>query len=357
VNRSKSLLRRAVAVAGAAAIGLLGAVAIAAPASAHHSEVVGVPVCNTATGDWVVKWTVNSIAPAGVHNFKLVEVSHTPADTTLTGIAVTEGEGYGLTVGTPVVGEQKVSGAVTSASLTVKSKWDNGFEEQDAKTGTVSFKEKCQQDSPKPGVTDASNCDGSVIVKLSNSDEASAAAEFEVVGKGGFSKKHTLKPGEQAEVTVPAKAAGEIKVLLNGKQFGKTIKWVQSEKCEVPKFASKSDCDTLTIEVANPKGGSPVTFTFTPAEGLTKTLEVAPGETKTVVYGGEKAKKVVVSSPGFESETVVWEKPANCGGTGGGTLPKTGMKIGGAIAGALVLLAIGGVLFIVARRRRVTFTA
>ncbi|WP_213455391.1 EGFR-like transmembrane domain-containing protein [Rhizomonospora bruguierae] len=356
MNRSKSLLRRALGVAGAATLGLAGVVAFAAPASAHNSEVVGVPVCDTASGDWVVTWTVNSIAPAGVKNFRLVEVSHTPADTALEGIAVTEGDGYPLPVGKPITATQKVPAGTTSASLSVRSKWENTYEESKAVTGKVKFRGTCEKDSPKPDFTATSDCSGDVVVTVTNSKKARAAADFEIVGKAGFSEKVTVKPGEDATVTVPAKSAGEIKVLVDGKQLKETVKWTLPENCEVPSLASKSDCDTLTIEVTNPKGGTPLTFTFTPAEGVAKTLDVAPGETKSVVYGGEKAKEVVVSAPDFEPETVAWEKPDNCGG-GGGSLAKTGMKISVAVGGALVLLAAGAVLFVIARRRRVTFTA
>lgn len=356
MNRSKSLLRRALAVAGATAIGLVGAVAIATPASAHHSEVVGVPVCDTANGDWVVTWTVKSFAPDEAPKFRFIEVSHTPADTTLSGIAVTEDNSFPHTTGTEVVGTQKVPGSAESASLTVRAKWSNHFVEETAHTGEVEFDGTCEEDRPKPDFSSVSECNGTVVVTLTNSENARADAEFEVVGEGGFSEEKSVEPGDSAEVTVPAKSAGEITVLANGEPIGKPIKWTKPDKCEAPTLASKSDCDTLTIEVSNPAGGTPTTFTFTPAEGQTKTLDVAPGESKSVVYGGEKAKQVVVSAPGFESETVVWKSPGNCGGEGG-SLPQTGMKIGGAVAGALVLLAAGGVLFVVARRRRVTFTA
>lgn len=356
MNRSKSLLRRALAVAGAAAIGLVGSVALQAPASAHHSEVVGVPVCDTASGDWVVTWTVTTVAPKEAPNFRIVSVEHTPASSTLEGIAATQDptqeETFPFTTGTPIVAKQKVAAGTEKAELFVKVKWNNLFEEEKPSSGEVKFHGTCQKDSPKPSVQSASDCAGTITITLTNGKEATAPAEFKVVGKG-VSKTVVVAAGESETIKVPS-SAGTVKVTVNGKQVGGDITW-SPQNCEAPSLASKSDCDTLTIEVTNPKGGTPLTFTFTPGEGQTKTLDVAPGETKTVVYGGAKAKQVVVSAPGFENETVVWQKPGNC--DTGGALPVTGMKIGGAVAGALVLLAAGGVLFMVARRRRVTFTA
>ena len=70
---------------------------------------------------------------------------------------------------------------------------------------------------------------------------------------------------------------------------------------------------------------------------------------------------MTVAVEGFEddAETIAYEQPADCDteGSGGGTLPVTGAAAGGIAGGAGLLLALGGVLFFMARRRKVKFTA
>ncbi len=51
-----SVVRRPLAVAGAAVVGLAAAVAFGSPASAHHPEVSGTAAC--VEGKWQVDWTV-----------------------------------------------------------------------------------------------------------------------------------------------------------------------------------------------------------------------------------------------------------------------------------------------------------
>jgi hypothetical protein len=60
VNLLKSPFRRTTAVLAGAFIGLAGAVAIAAPASAHHPEVSPESSCINADGSWTVKWTITN---------------------------------------------------------------------------------------------------------------------------------------------------------------------------------------------------------------------------------------------------------------------------------------------------------
>src|SRR3954471_22963490 len=63
VNLFKSKLRRSTAVVAGAFLGLVGVVAFAAPASAHHSIVSGTPRCDSTTGEWVVTWAVDTVSP------------------------------------------------------------------------------------------------------------------------------------------------------------------------------------------------------------------------------------------------------------------------------------------------------
>ena len=62
--------------------------------------------------------------------------------------------------------------------------------------------------------------------------------------------------------------------------------------------------------------------------------------------------------PFKESTTIEYEQPEDCDNSGGGGgLPLTGAAAGSIAGGAGAMLAIGAVLFLMARRRKVKFTA
>ncbi|MET0425965.1 MAG: LPXTG cell wall anchor domain-containing protein, partial [Actinoplanes sp.] len=74
---------------------------------------------------------------------------------------------------------------------------------------------------------------------------------------------------------------------------------------------------------------------------------------------------VTATPEGYEGEdaTITYHQPEDCdtAGAGGGedepTLPLTGAAAGSIAVGAVVLLGAGIALFVVARRRKVKFTA
>jgi LPXTG-motif cell wall-anchored protein len=279
VNPSR-LTRRLTAGAAGLLIGAAGALAVASPASAHHTEVVGTPECLTETGEWLVTWTVTSQAPEEVKQFRLIEVSHEPADTELTGLPLDVDQ----SVDTPFTGEQRLPSDATSASLTVKAKWDNGRKRTNH--GEVWFEGTCDQREEPP------------------------ADDF---GEWTF------------------------------------------------------DCDELTITITTPLK-EPVTLTFVPSEGEPVQAEFAPGEPTTVTFPASEGLTVEVLAG---EEPITLDEPIEISseewaaleceededeGEGGG-LPETGAPTGLIAGGALALLAFGGGLYLVARRRRVIFTA
>jgi LPXTG-motif cell wall-anchored protein len=358
---SRRRLRRLAVLATGALLGLGGVLAIAAPASAHHSEVSGVPHCDTTTGEWVVNWTVDSVAPEDVHHYKLVEVNVTPADHPVTGIAVTTDDTYPHEVGKPLTGEQRLPGKATDASLSVKAKWENGFEEDEPASKTITFGGTCEQDKPKPNVSFESACDGTVTVTLMNGADATATAKFTVTA-GEFSKDVSVEKGKSEQVVVPAKDAAKITVTSGDQKF--TGGFEQPEDCAPVEVASLSDCDSLTISIENPEGNAPVEATLTPKGGEAQTVTVAPGETKEVKFEATEGT-VVTLTIGDQSGDIPWENPGDCespspapgAGGGGPTLPTTGSSIGTAVGIAAVLLAAGTGLFFFFRRRRIRFTA
>jgi LPXTG-motif cell wall-anchored protein len=366
VKRTTLSLRRLSILVGGALLGMTAAIAIAAPASAHHSEVIGEPRCDTATGEWVVKWTVNSVAPQGVTNYKLVQVKVSPDGSTITNIAQTTTNDFPYTVGTPIVGEQRLPGNSTSASLTVQAKWINGFQEANPVSKTVKFGGPCNKDMPKPKPTASfsTSCDGTVKVTVTFTAAVKEAVTFTVVGENGSSAPLIVPAGQtSASIVVPADVAGKVTVKQDKKTIGEPYTRQLPADCSPVspvKVASKSDCTSLAISIENPKDSkTPVEATLTPKGGAAKKVTVAPGETKEVSFAA-KAGTVVTLTIDNKSADIAWENPGNCtpgNGGGGPSLPVTGASLGGAIGAAGGLLAIGGALFVFFRRRRIRFTA
>ncbi|MEJ3744195.1 cell wall anchor protein [Actinomycetes bacterium KLBMP 9797] len=384
MNRTKLSLRRPLTILGATVLGAAAAISIATPASAHHSEVAGSYICDTTTKEWVVTWTVTSYAPRDVNRYQLTRVDLTPEGTSVTNIAATEGNEYPYHVNKPLVGVQRVPASAEQATLTVAAKWKNGFEETQPKDGKVTFEGKCgdgtppTSPSPSPSPTPSATpppaevtapeatflpeCDGTVKVTLINGDDANTPVELTVTAKN-FEKTVTLEPGDNNDDIVVPAGAGEITVTEKGKDEPVTepFAWAQPEDCGEPSLAVASTCEELAFEVTNPEGNAPITVTFTPSTGEPQTVTVQPGTTsEPVTFPGTDGLTVTPSVEDAEGEPIAWE-PEDCGaggdGGGDGDLPLTGVAIGGIAGGAGVLLASGAVLFFLARRRRMTFTA
>ncbi|MFE9690426.1 cell wall anchor protein [Micromonospora sp. NPDC005806] len=376
-------LRRVMAVTAGALIGLAGVAVVAAPASAHHSEVKVTAKCDTAAGEWVTTWTVQTYAPQGVNNYRLVKVDgasqtgDTSAPFTVEGINVTaDGSDplYPHAVAEPLVGTARLAGNVTEASLAVQAQWDNKWQEQEPSSASIKFSESCDKvvtpppTKANPKATVTSDCTGDVAVKLENGQEATKDAKFTVTGTDGFSETATVAPGKDKTITVPAKNAGKITVTEAGQEQplfdDKPAEPKDCVKPGEPSGSYQSTCDELIFQIENPKDGKTVEITLTPNKGEAQTLVVQPGETKTAKFKAFEGLKVTPTAEGLDdSSPIAWEKPADCApGAGGGdsegpTLPVTGAAAGAIAAGAAALLAAGAVLFVVARRRRIRFTA
>ncbi|MEV4755262.1 LPXTG cell wall anchor domain-containing protein [Micromonospora sp. NPDC049559] len=373
--RPKLSLRRSLAVAGATFIGLAAALAVAAPASAHHSEVKVKSECETATGEWVLTWTVNSYAPSGVRNYRLSKVDAkqfaggAASAASIPGIEVAPRGQYPYKVGTPLVKQQRLPGNATGASLTVRSQWDNGYNEDSDKSASIRLSGGCAKVvTPPPATANpkasmSSDCTGDIAVELVNTKDATKDAQFTVTTDKGFKKTVKVSPDADETVKIPAAQAGTVKVteagqkqpLINGVPDAAT----DCVKPGQPAGSNRSTCTELVVEVSNPADGQPVTVTYTSNKGETKTVEVAPGQTGTAKFPASEGLTVTPSGGGIDSKPIAWVSPsADCGGEGGGgTLPLTGAAAGSIAAGAAVLLAIGVVLFVVARRRKIRFTA
>jgi LPXTG-motif cell wall-anchored protein len=243
----------------------------------------------------------------------------------------------------------------------------------------------------EPAVEALSDCDGDVTLKLIN--RSTSSAPFVITADNGFTKTETLKVRQEpVSVVIPAADAKNIKVTSRNVEIYRGG-WTKPEDCKTPEAGKPegtvtSDCDGLTFTVKNPANGVPVTAIFTPGKGEPKTVTVKPGSTEKVTFAGTEGLKVAVSG-GLDvlNGEAVWTKPKDCdkpttpvttepeetpsettptspvattpaAGEGGDPeLPLTGSAAAGVAGGAFLLLVAGAVLFILARRRKVNFTA
>jgi LPXTG-motif cell wall-anchored protein len=333
VIRLPRAVRRPLAVAAAAFVGLAAALAISTPASAHTVTVKGEADC--VSGKWVVTWTATSSNTDLTGTFDKAE--YLPANPGAEHIR----EGAELPAGGQLTETQVVAGSEGSASLSVHMTWPNNHESADK--ASITFEGKCKDEGQPaaPSASFASNCDGSVDVNLQNPTDADVT--FTVNGEDA-----DVAAGGSQVVTVGADEAETITVTW-GKDGSAKGGFEQPDNC--PTISGLSDCDTLSFEVENFPGNPVFVATFTPSTGEAKTLQVAAGEKKSVSFAASEGFSVKVT--GFDkTEVVTWEQPDNCGG-----LPKTGANTGAIASGGAALLAGGGILFFFVRRRRIRFTA
>lgn len=194
-----------------------------------------------------------------------------------------------------------------------------------------------------PKATFVSSCDGTVTAHLAN--EGKYEATFTVQATG-FEETVKVPAGQAKDVEVPA-GKGKITVIEQGKEVG-SYTWTRPEDCPVPSLVATSTCDSFTLQVTNPKGGLPAVTTATYGT-QEKKITVAPGATETIVFtpGDETTAKVTFTGLGLEL-VALYEKPVSCG-----ELPKTGDNTAGYLATGSGLVALGVVIFFLARRRMV----
>jgi LPXTG-motif cell wall-anchored protein len=313
VNLLKSPLRRTTAALAGAFIGLAGAVAFAAPASAHYTELSGKTACLD-DGGWKVDWTLTpKKAPIDGH---IVKVEETAGGTDLKNIV----KGATVPAGGTITDSQSFGKDVTEATLKVKVIW---VYEKSADTEAVVANLPTKGDNWKPGA------DKNVI-----------RYEVEATVKA---PEDCMQPPSQP----PA---------------------------EQPSPILEQDCDSMTIGLHNPENCEKVVLRLTPSVGEERILVAQPGKDTTTTFEGVKPGfTVTVHIKGVKgSETVPYTQPKNCttGGSagggeqngggeenGGGGLPVTGAAASSIAGGAAILLIAGGTMFVLARRRKVKFTA
>jgi LPXTG-motif cell wall-anchored protein len=297
VNLLKSPLRRTVAAVAGAFIGLTGAFALAAPASAHWGELNVSTQC-AEDGGWQVKWEINTYQ-TGNKSGDISELRVTSGGTELKSIH------NGDSVIAP------------NSSLTEVQTFPNSVENVEFHA-IVSWKKDDGQGAW------SSKLDTSVAKKADCKDKPS--------------KPDTPnKPETPSKPDTPAAAPGE------------------------PTPIVEFDCDTMTVGLDNPKNGAKITLVLETSKGEKRTLTVNPGEKKTTKFSAKPGFTIKVGAKGVkETTTIEYQKPDDCAATGSGggdVLALTGANastIAGVAGGVLVL---GAALFFVARRRKIKFTA
>ncbi|WBB72343.1 cell wall anchor protein [Micromonospora sp. WMMD1128] len=306
-------LRRAAALTAGALIGLAGVATVAAPAAAHHPEPSG-SYCATKDGKVTVTWSV--ISSERDISGKITKLESTvPGEITgdLAVGAELKKQGDGPLTGTQT---HTFAGAIPELKLTVGAHWDRGRQSHDGERTVVARpSRKCEVvESPSPS--------------------PSAASPSPSVSPSPESPEPTPTPS----ASVPPSPS------------------TPAEPAE-PIFKLDQDCDSMTFIVENPAEGAPFTATLTTEKGVTKKLVSEPGKTASVEFDAHKGLKVTVRYDVAEdAETIPYTQPEDCSGQGGG-LPVTGPAAGAIAGGATLLLAAGAVLYVVARRRRISFTA
>ncbi|MEU8287338.1 LPXTG cell wall anchor domain-containing protein [Micromonospora sp. NPDC048905] len=345
MNLPKSPMRRVAAIAAGALIGLTGAATFAGPALAHHTTISGT-ACKTTDGVHRVEWKVEN-------SERDLEATITevwsPSGTTISGIGG----------GTKIAANGKVTGTQLTTKgkqleLKVTATWTrNGKLITNTASGTAKLSKNCTtpptptptptKPTPTPTVTPSAT--PSVTPSATPSATASVTPSATPT-----TTPSTPVPTSPVPTTQPSEPTGPL----------------VPEEPNAPVFEIVFDCDVLVITADNPAGGITETVVLTSEKNVVKKLELVPGKKTEVSFEAYEGLTVTPSVDGEQADpadAVKWVKPADCtSGQGGGdkdepALPLTGAATGGIIAGAAVLLAVGAGLFVMARRRRVRFTA
>lgn len=338
MNLLKTKFQRTTSVVAGSLLGLAGVAILAAPASAHSPSAKGTASCVDADGKWTVDWKIGN-------DFN--------TDATVSSVSATTDKGDAV----------KVTGAIT-----------------DAKT-IVPANSAYHHDGQVAGATEATKA-GSVTLKVVLLWPADGYTNDGKNGNRDPYVKTVYKPTEKCQpstpVTTPATTPATTSPATPTEGTTSPSSPTPTEttpELPVPTPSTtdepnvftpilEEDCTTITIGADNPADGIEWKFAFKTSKGEQRTFTLKPGEKKSEKFSATEGfwVKVTISvtvegKTYSDYTTVNYDKPDNCSGGSGGGLPVTGAAAGGIAGGAAVLLALGAVLFVMARRRKVRFTA
>jgi LPXTG-motif cell wall-anchored protein len=328
VNRT-SLMRRLLIGAAGVTLGVAATLAGASPASAHAPSVVGTAVCEN--GEWVVTWTVTSTNHGGNTEWKLNSATPTPTEPALSGITLDTFQ----SVDSPFVGTQRLPGTATSASLEVGAEWKETHH-TGSDSADLTFEGTCDGgEEPPPDLTDTVfagvTCDFLIVFVFNDDIEEGVSI--------------TITPNED---TVHGDAPDFI-------EFGEQIReGDEGEIFDIPPDAGLED----TEDVAGGETLGPI-GPFAPGERHAHGFEAFEGfEVEVAIFLGDSEEPAEVFTSAWDDEGLGCEESPSPEPPGeGGGLPDTGAPTMLIVAGAGAMLLLGTGLFLMARRRRVTFTS
>ncbi|GIF67165.1 hypothetical protein Ais01nite_52000 [Asanoa ishikariensis] len=350
-----STVRRPLAVAGAAVVGLAAAVVLGqAPASAHHPEVSGTATC--VDGKWQVAWEV-----ANSEQDLAGDIVSATFDPTFESDTIKAGATLPAFAGDASLlkATQTLDANVTKASLSVEAHWKRGRKDHSATRGATVNIPKGGCRTSKPAVAFTDDCAGQVTVVVSNGSEATGRLRYKVLVGDKEITKGIVEIGKSSEPFVVPASEDEtpVKVVVTSrdKVIGEHT-WEGPEGGCEPEVAVDQTCDDLSISVTNPPEGLEFEVVFTPSTGEPQTMKVEKGKTATVTFPASDGLTVTPSIGGEDLDPIAWTKPEGCD-EDTPTLPLTGANTGAIAGSAGGLLVLGGAVFYVARRRRLRFTA
>jgi LPXTG-motif cell wall-anchored protein len=360
-----SPLRRAASILAGALIGLTGVAVVAAPASAHKTEVSGKAVCDTATGTQSVTWTLTNDhdADATVSGLKTTPTEIEGLETGLV-IPKAEGHGYDRRNGELVV-TQKVSGDATEATVSFKSLWAvDGYADED-NTARVSLEGPCKADETPCvtagqakfhhtfGVAEGGStatvslddgiklCEGEPVTLVSyfapkpqfsvpqyafDNDTDTITNEHRSVTLSvdvpDCNTQVDLFFGDEndiiREITRDGPRYGDKKLGSGGGPGGRSKGpqgWYNGGKngCQTPAVEPLSQCDgTVSLNLSNNGQISKYAVDFTVKAGeFSKTVTVAAGKGETVEVPAGSGT-ITVSADGMKDVVYDWAAPADC---------------------------------------------
>ena len=241
MNLLKSPLRRTTAAIAGAFIGLVGAVAFAGPASAHHHSLDGDTACSTDGKNWTVDWKLTPIQVPASKVGTIVELTSTAGTEGLKSIVLN-----GAASPTASLTDKQTFPLTTkSVTVFVKIKWStpegqrgHGDDIYTDASKTVNAPTTCkepeQPEQPKPPAepTPIVEMDCTTIVIGLDNPKDGEKITLNLETSRGEKRTLIVEPGEKKTEKFSAKAGFTVKVSTPEVEETTTIAWESpSEDC------------------------------------------------------------------------------------------------------------------------------